>query len=89
MNRRVISNINSLRIEGLTPTQISERLGVSINTVKSHIRRHPDIEGVLFCRYCGRAVMQNPGRKAKYFCSDKCRHSYWNHEYRKQENCNG
>lgn len=89
MRRRDINRINDMRIDGFTPTQISRELGISVNTIKSHIRRHPDIPGILFCRTCNKAVRQNPGRKAKHFCSDRCRSIYWNHKYRDKENCNG
>ena len=30
------------------------------------------------CMNCGDEVPQNPGRKVKKFCSDKCRHAWWN-----------
>jgi len=78
MRKRVITAINNMRIEGKKPTEIANTLGISVNTVKSHIRRHPDIPGTLCCLYCGKPVMQTPGRKAKKYCSDQCRTSYWN-----------
>ena len=30
------------------------------------------------CQFCGIKVLQNPGRKQKKFCSDKCRNLWWN-----------
>jgi len=30
------------------------------------------------CPCCGAEVRQNPGRKVKRFCSDKCRNAWWN-----------
>lgn len=30
------------------------------------------------CLQCGKPVRQNPGRKAKKFCSDTCRYFWWN-----------
>lgn len=30
------------------------------------------------CRFCGKPVVQNPGRKEKKFCSDSCRTRWWN-----------
>ncbi|MCD8074180.1 MAG: hypothetical protein LUF27_03930 [Lachnospiraceae bacterium] len=30
------------------------------------------------CLCCGVPVRQNPGRKEKKFCSDKCRNKWWN-----------
>lgn len=89
MRKRDKARIEDMRIDGFTPTQIARELGISVNTIRSHIRRHPDIPGILFCKGCGKAVRQNPGRKAKLFCSDRCRSLYWNHQYRKKEECNG
>lgn len=89
MNTQTIKAIDSLRLLGMTPTVISETLGVSVNTVKSHIRRHPVLPGTVCCLYCGKPVLQNEGRKAKKFCSDKCRISYWNHRYRDKEKHDG
>ena len=86
MNRQTINAIDSLRLLDMTPTAIAESLGVSVNTVKSHIRRHPEIPGILRCLYCGKPVKQTEGRKAKKFCSDRCRISYWNHRYREDSN---
>ena len=33
---------------------------------------------VLLCKTCGTVVIQTPGRKAKKFCSDRCRMKWWN-----------
>ena len=82
MNRSVILQIDRMRLEGHSPTAIANGLGISVNTVKSHIRRHPVIPGTLPCVCCGRPVLQNAGRKAKKYCSDRCRITYWNHRYR-------
>jgi len=82
MNRSVIRNIDRMRMQSMAPTAIANALGVSVNTVKSHIRRHPVIPGTLNCLCCGKPVAQTEGRKAKKFCSDKCRIRYWNHQYR-------
>jgi predicted nucleic acid-binding Zn ribbon protein len=85
MNRSVIRNIDNMRIQGIPPTVISRSLGVSVNTVKSHIRRHPEIPGTLRCLSCGKSVMQTEGRKAKKYCSDRCRTAYWNEQRRKEK----
>ena len=82
MNREIIRQIDRMRLDGSTPTAMARKLGISVNTVKSHIRRHPVIPGTLPCVCCGRPVLQNAGRKAKKYCSDRCRITYWNHRYR-------
>lgn len=66
-----------------TVCSIAHELDLSINTVKSHIRRHPGMKNAVFCLQCGRAVPQTPGRKQKKFCSNTCRSRYWNYQYRK------
>lgn len=87
MNRSVIRSIDNMRVQGIAPTAIALALGVSVNTVKSHIHRHPEIPGTLRCLTCGKPVMQTEGRKAKKFCSDRCRSAYWN-DKRRKENAN-
>ena len=88
MNRAVIRSIDNMRMQGITPTVIAGTLGVSVNTVKSHIRRHPEIPGTLRCQYCGTPVFQTAGRKAKKYCSDRCRTAYWN-DIRRKERADG
>ena len=38
----------------------------------------PFTDSDYYCRYCGKPVVQNPGRKEKKFCSDTCRTIWWN-----------
>jgi hypothetical protein len=84
--------IMNLRKEGYGYVRIAQRLEISENTVKSFCRRNkvagkvdvtrtilPPVKGGKhFCLYCGEEVEQNPGRKEKKFCSDKCRNRWWN-----------
>ncbi|MDF2645358.1 MAG: Sigma-70 region 4 type 2 [Paenibacillus sp.] len=87
------SQIKNLRVDGYGYNRIAQVLGISENTVKSFCRRNnltgkaaveipkaqaPADEGKRFCMYCGVTVAQNPGRKVKKFCSDKCRMKWWN-----------
>lgn len=83
MSKHTQKEIKRMRMDGYGPTRIARELGLSINTVKSHIRRHPGMKNTVFCLQCGRAVPQTPGRKQKKFCSNKCRSRYWNDQYRK------
>lgn len=73
--------IHTYQLDGLTPKQISERTGISQNTVKVHCYRNPvsqadiaDHKGL--CRHCGRPLIQTPHKKVKRYCSDKyaCTH---------------
>ena len=73
--------IEQMRMDGHGPTQIARRLGLSVNTIKSHIQRHMKPEAR--CPVCGKAIYPAPGRKQKKYCSDRCRSQFWNHQYRK------
>lgn len=88
MYKQQIDKLNNLRLQGYKPAFIATVLGLSVNTVKSHIRRHPTIPNTLFCQHCGKPVLQNKGRKEKRFCSDKCRITYWNKKRNKRTDIN-
>ena len=82
MRKQTLNAITQMRFEGMKPTAIANALGISVNTVKSHIRRHPELPNSVPCLNCGRPVQQTKGRKMKKFCCDKCRITWWNHQYR-------
>ena len=71
--------ICSMRESGVAIPAISAQLGLSINTIKSFCKRHGIHSGnqshknILFCLQCHTKISQPPHRKAKKFCSDKCR----------------
>lgn len=80
--------ITRFREEGYGYGRIASILGLPGNTVKSFCRRNGLIgrrgseqavvgEGHI-CKQCGIPIRQNPGRKEKKFCSDKCRNKWWN-----------
>ncbi len=82
--------IREMRADGYGYVKIARELGLSENTVKSFCRRKglngavadlkalPGDAGNGVCLCCGAEVQQVPGRKAKKFCSDKCRNKWWN-----------
>lgn len=79
MTKHEIEILNIMRSRGKTATDIALALQVSVNTVRSYIRRHPPEDAVrIRCRRCGKPILQVKGRKAKYFCSDRCRNAWWN-----------
>ena len=79
MTKQEIETLNLMRSHDRSATDIAIALGLSVNTVRSYIRRHPPKDAVqVGCRQCGKPVMQAKGRKAKYFCSDRCRNAWWN-----------
>ena len=70
--------------------EIARTLGLSANTVKSFCRRNsivpdeqasPTDSAETKCLQCGKAVIRSPHRKAKRFCSDACRLTWW-HSHR-------
>ncbi len=72
------SQIRSYQLDGLTPKQISELTGISQNTVKVHCHRYPVTKAEIadhkgLCRHCGKPLIQTPHKRAKRYCSDKCR----------------
>ena len=79
--------IRRLRGEGHGYGDIAGLLGVPLNSIKSFCRREgltgrktaagnvPSETDTCWC--CGLPVRQNPGRKAKKFCSDACRMKWW------------
>lgn len=78
--------IRQMKADGFGYIRIARELGILENTVKSFCRREglnaaeaetlPAPKGACLC--CGAQVRQNPGRKMKKFCSDKCRNKWWN-----------
>ena len=83
MRKQTLNAITQMRIEGKKPTAIANALGISVNTVKSHLRRHPLVSNVIPCLNCGKPVKQNEGRKMKKYCCDRCRSAWWNRQRRR------
>lgn len=82
------------REQGKSYTDISKLMDLSINSIKTYCKRHglggklayeAEVESDTSCEYCGKPVAQNPGRKKKRFCSNKCRNAWWN-EHQDQVN---
>ena len=86
MNDLQRGQIRVLRNEGISYSQIAQKLGISESTIKTYCRRHglgsnevkvaPGKAKNCIC--CGIPVIQTSGRKEKKFCSDKCRMQWWN-----------
>jgi hypothetical protein len=70
--------IFGLRAKGYGAKRISRELGVSLNTVKSAIRRSSgESANAGSCRNCGKEI-DNKGGHRKAFCCDRCRSEWWN-----------
>lgn len=85
--------VRRMRNEGKSYSKIAVCLGISENTIKSYCQRNniggmnatskaeqSDIgkEANNFCKNCDKSIEQQPGRKPRKFCSDKCRLTCWN-----------
>lgn len=85
--------VRRLRSEGMGYLKISACLGVSKNTIKSYCKRNnirrvvavpetkqenKEKEILVFCRNCGRSIIQRLGMKPRKFCSGECRTTWWN-----------
>jgi endogenous inhibitor of DNA gyrase (YacG/DUF329 family) len=78
--------ISELLRKGLSHPEIADAVDVSANTLKAYCYRQRDVmlapvdppaqHG--FCLNCGEIVIQMPKRKAKKFCSPRCRELWWN-----------
>ena len=80
MKQEDIVRIDDLRREGFGYKRIAAITSFSLDTIKSHCKRHPlqEDNSEVRCKQCGALVEQMPNRKKKQFCSDKCRMAWWN-----------
>jgi len=81
--------IHALRSSGYGYATIADALGLTKNQVSSYCRknnltgiqatdRSRKIPNINCCRGCGKPIHQIPGKKQVKFCSDECRHKWWN-----------
>lgn len=78
MRASIKTAIDNMRLDGASAAEIAVKLRLPASTIRSHIRRHPELPDGHICKNCGKAIRQPPGRKQKQFCSDKCRMAWWN-----------
>lgn len=78
MTQHEIEMLGLMRSKGKSAVDIASALQISVNTVRSYIRRHPAKDEIyISCRQCGAPILQVKGRKVKLFCSDICRNAWW------------
>lgn len=84
MNNLQKEKITNLRSSGKSYSAIADKIGLSVNTIKSYCQRNnlkgPLIEPLadIFCRQCSAPIKQPRGKKHKQYCSDMCRMAWWN-----------
>ncbi len=79
------NQIQRMRAEHGSYTEIAAAVGLSRETVKKHCQRHPlqiqtppDIsDQVLHCKQCHKEIPTVHGRKQPLFCSTECRRAWW------------
>lgn len=87
MNELEKNKILALRRKGASYGAIAQRLGLSVNTVKSCCRRNDsnalpdenmliDEAGQSACKHCGKLIHSIPGKRKRIFCSDACRYAH-------------
>lgn len=92
MNAEEIEKLKIYRRQGYGYEKICKLINVSKSTVAAYCRRN-DIRPIkhakesrasengvdenLFCKYCGRELIQSKRGKPKKFCSEACRRSWW------------
>lgn len=83
MTTQEIERIKDLQSKGYGYRKIATETGISINTVKSYIKRHP-VNGIVeaavvkHCLHCGKPLILRLANKEKRFCDSKCRMAWWN-----------
>lgn len=91
MEERQKEQIKLLRLEGLGYKKIATILDVSVDAVKSYCKRSKIVapskkeeliipvsdEPENICPECGKEIIQIPKMRARRFCSNNCRDSWW------------
>ena len=71
-----LNEIYRLKAEGVSNKDIAKAIGLSYETVKKYLSRHPKQIRFDHCINCG-ASFSTRGKVKKKFCSEKCRKEYW------------
>lgn len=81
--------IIDLKSRGYRAKRISKELNVSLNTVKSTLRRsNTEKTCLILCKNCGKGI-ENTSNHKKVFCCDKCRNEWWNKRRKSIEKASG
>lgn len=69
--------LEELYKKGLGYKKIANITELSVNSVKSHCKRHIVIGNEILCPCCAKPIAQIPKHKKRRFCSDDCRKKWW------------
>lgn len=78
MTKEQVEKIYQLKDEGTTIRDIAKKLGMPFTTIGSFLKKYPNKP--IACQFCGKLTDPQKGLRTKRFCSDSCRHKYWNHQ---------
>jgi DNA-directed RNA polymerase specialized sigma subunit, sigma24 homolog len=78
-----------LRKQGFSYSEIAAKIGVNVNSIKTHCQRNglgqKDLAEMIvlsktthFCKQCGDPLVILPKMKPKMFCNATCRSTWWN-----------
>lgn len=71
--------IIQLRREGVGYMKIGQLVGLPTSTVRYFCQVSEDEIGKKeYCKQCGKKLVQREKVKTRLFCSDECRHKWWN-----------
>jgi len=79
-----------MRRQGSPHADIAGAVGLRESAIKSYCWRHnikpgqpiPQKPNGYHCQNCGQRIVQEPKKKPKKFCNEKCRSNWWNHNRR-------
>ena len=72
------NQILTLREQGCTYAEISRKVSISLNTVKSFCyRKNGNDKSRAQCKNCGKTIIIRDKCKPRQFCCDTCRIAYW------------
>ncbi len=78
MDENLKNSLLNMKESGLSYSQISASTGLSINTIKSCLRRNAvATEKNNVCKNCGENLGEQPRNGMKKFCSEKCKCKWW------------
>lgn len=80
--------IDKLRLQGLGYKSIAKALILTVDMVKGYCKRHylnslvttlpANAKAISICMQCENKIRQKERGRTKKFCSDACRHTWWN-----------
>lgn len=72
------NEIIALQKQGYGYRKIAANLNLPLNKVKYYCEKHPYDPNQKNCPTCGAVIKNTLHKRAKRFCSDKCRMTWWN-----------